>query len=171
VAYFDIDQYHPHLMTFANGRWNDNVIDGPSGYTNLDDVSFDYDARGVGHLTWIAKRDRQFLHRRIDGGTVGPLETIPLARGPWSNFAPTAIDAVSGRVYYLYEDVTADVDRERVLVPGADGTTREMTVPTLGDLPGVMYGTQAFSVRDGRMYVVTASQTANMIFATIFRAP
>jgi hypothetical protein len=168
VAYYDIANYQPHLVTFGSGRWNDLTVDGPSGFTNLDEVTLSYDAKGGGHLTWIAKKDQVFVHRTVTGTTLGPIEKIPVARLPWSNFAPTAIDPVTDKVWFLYEDVTRDDDRHRVLAPTAVGGHREVGVPTFGDLPGSIRGHGSFHVRNGRAFVVTASTKAGGIFATQF---
>jgi hypothetical protein len=172
LVYYDIDKYHPHLVTFGDGRWNDVIVDGPSGFTNLDDVALEYDSKGAAHLTWVAKKDKLFLHRRVEGGAaLEPLDRVPTAKMPWSNFSPTAIDPLTDRVYFLYEDVMADEKRHTLLAPSAGGGYREIPVPTLGELPGAIYGHESLHVRGGRVYFVTASEKAGGIFVTSFVAP
>jgi hypothetical protein len=167
VAYYDQHDYKPHLMTYDGKHWAEQTVDGPSGYTNLDAVDLDYDAKGVGHLTWVGKKDKVFAHRTVNGTTIGPLEKTSIKRQPWSNFAPTAIDPVDGSLWFLYEDITEDKNRHRVLAPGAAGY-REVVVPELGQKTAAIRGHGAFFVQGGTVTLVTAAATLGGIFITRF---
>lgn len=170
VAYCDIDQYRAHLVTFEDGRWRDLPLDGPHGYTNLDDVRIDVDASGTVHLTAVAKVDRVFVHRRVVGTEVGPVETIPIAESPWSNFSPTALDLATGRLFYAYEDTTDSPVTHHWLGPDAAGTYHEWSVEEGDEQRGAVYGQQAFLAHAGGLALVTASRSQGAVFVRRWRA-
>lgn len=158
-VWMDISDYNVHAV--QNGI--DNMLSGYGGYTQIKDVQAIDDNNGNHYAVWLREATDEenaddyafYISEVLSSGLSNPIRVPIDTNAVASNFAPAAIDPVTGKFYLFYSVGGFTLTSQHILE--FDPSTLQVETYDLPEDIGVPYGHDSLWAYDGMVSYVGAN--------------